>query len=196
MSNTLFFSIYFKENRDMKQVSGKNTFAHVQPLHRARLEYTNASLILNKIVKAYRRSAAGNEQLLPSNARSVEPLVVNNNKMLILVFEDLVLKFHSLAQRNNEILETASRRNKATNVHVAQNFLQSVFQACRSIVDTLFNGISTGIAIHRCIPASCVETILGYEMIDNLWKRLRRPIKLVEHKKGDKAIKDIVNDVE
>lgn len=38
------------------------------------------------------------------------------------------LEFHALAQRNNEIMETSSRRNKPENIEASQNFYSAFFR--------------------------------------------------------------------
>lgn len=98
----------------------------------------------------------------------------------------LALKFHSLAQRSNEIMETASRRNKPINVPAAQNFYTEFFKlvakpetpflmAC--LLESHFADVRKGALkamnisyVYKLsgVPASYIERILCYDSLRQL----------------------------
>ncbi|KAI8874886.1 hypothetical protein K501DRAFT_297785 [Backusella circina FSU 941] len=104
---------------------------------------------------------------------------------------ELALKFHSLAQRNNEIMETASRRNKPTNVPAAQNFYTQFFKLVAKsqtpflmscLLESHFADVRKGALksmnisyVYKLsgVPASYVERILGYDDIIQLMEEAK-----------------------
>ncbi|KAI9305605.1 SAC3/GANP/Nin1/mts3/eIF-3 p25 family-domain-containing protein [Cunninghamella echinulata] len=161
----------------------------------------------------------------------------------------LAIQFYGLMQRNNEIMETSSRRNKPVNVEASQNFYSQFFKLVKDdqtpflmacMLEWHFPDVRKGALKamntayrHARINAEYVREVLAYDTIDLLLEELQlyglkvddssgepiimfgqrrynanqpffieplsnpkqhQSILLIESKKGELELKDIVND--
>ncbi|KAL7323435.1 actin cytoskeleton and mitosis protein, variant 2 [Mucor circinelloides] len=100
------------------------------------------------------------------------------------------LELHALSQRNNEIMETSSRRNKPENIEASQNYYSKLFKmiaddqtsflmAC--MMECHFSDIRKGalkamniayMAKASCVPAEHVRRVLAYDSLKHLLEEL------------------------
>ncbi|CAO3624859.1 unnamed protein product [Cunninghamella blakesleeana] len=116
----------------------------------------------------------------------------------------LAIKFYGLMQRNNEIMETSSRRNKPVNVEASQNFYSQFFKFVKDdqtpflmacMLEWHFPDIRKGALKsmntayrHARITAEYVRDVLAYDTIEILLEELQIYGLKIDNSTGESII--------